>query len=653
MNPRRLPYPCLLVACLLSLVSAQQPAPSVQTSREGGAQTIAFKVGPGRVRVTLPDDMAAGDTISGTVITQAAGGNQKERELNASELSGYVIELGNQKSPVSGGVIRNFHIPEATSVQLLILFDANGKQIGLQPLLVQPAGSAAVPATLNLPRLGQVGRPIQIPGAFDGNSANTSAKVGDSDAKVIAESPRQVVVESPRDVVGQSQIKVNENGTATAGAFRNLKIDLTAPKTSLLRGESTELHVQVQGLEGLSQPVQVQLQNLSPSNVNLSGGNIQTIPIQPSAVTGGSFNWSGTVTGVAAGGFNMTGSVAGTSAAPTVPTATTVPPAQPVATPSPAPSTTPRTSPQVYPTPANEERFNNSYTKVDTDCCKKFLNDGVFVVSDGKGNEFKIFENKLSMKIDGKEYEWEFTQDGKPFYIEWMFCHLNDNMIISQNSQVTIQQVKGANSNASGNTTNISLHGPQRDQKSRRPTYGFQFGAQKTGSDNKEYGISFSMDAEFCAWSCQLIAEGKVEEFRTNPARPPDTIFNGINNSTGIPSGAAAYQQQAWWNAMYSYLFEIEDWYLWINNASGGDLDVTNRAYNAWRIKLVNALGEMRKSAAPEDLKRIDEMLDLLKNTNPSPEAIKEIERKFDSLHLRYGTKLPPNIRNQLLDRVF
>ena len=107
MNPRRLLYPCLFVVCLLSLVSGQRPAPSVQTSREGGGQTIAFKTGPGLVRVTLPYDMAAGDTISGTVISQAAGVNQKERELNAGELSGYVIELANQKSTVSSGVIRN------------------------------------------------------------------------------------------------------------------------------------------------------------------------------------------------------------------------------------------------------------------------------------------------------------------------------------------------------------------------------------------------------------------------------------------------------------------------------------------------------------------------------------------------------------------
>ena len=260
-----------------------------------------------RVKVSLPDDMAAGDTISGTVIAEPSGKTDKDKERNAGELNGYVIELETQKSPVSNGVMRRIALAPTMLAPSLILLDSKGKQIAVFPIVLLPSAPTA-PSTVNLPPLGQTGRPLQVQGPFDGDSSNTSAKIGGTDAKVIAESPRKLVVETPGNVVGPSEIKVTENGTTARGAFRNLKIDLTAPKTSLMKGESTELHVQVNGLEGITQPVQVQVRNESPSNINLNGGNTQNIVIQPSQVKmDGSFNWTTNVTGIGNGGFQITG----------------------------------------------------------------------------------------------------------------------------------------------------------------------------------------------------------------------------------------------------------------------------------------------------------------------------------------------------------
>ncbi len=44
--------------------------------------------------------MAAGDTISGTVVTEPPGTNETERAQNWAELNGYVIELEGQKTAV-------------------------------------------------------------------------------------------------------------------------------------------------------------------------------------------------------------------------------------------------------------------------------------------------------------------------------------------------------------------------------------------------------------------------------------------------------------------------------------------------------------------------------------------------------------------------
>lgn len=202
---------------------------------------------------------------------------------------------------------------------------------------------AALSSTPNFsfPELGQSGRPFPISGPFDGDSANTNINISGTNAKVIAESPRGAIVEIPKTVVGPNNIVVNDNGNTSTGNFRVLKIDLTAPKTSLLKGESTELHVEVQGLQGITQPVPVQLQNQTPSNINLSGGNTQNIVIQPSQVTtGGTFNWSGTVTGTGTGGFNITGTIPAAIGSQPTPTATPTSSPQ-TTTGKPAPSASP------------------------------------------------------------------------------------------------------------------------------------------------------------------------------------------------------------------------------------------------------------------------------------------------------------------------
>lgn len=298
-----------LLLVLLTPLVAQRPAPSVQTEIAGGANKTTFETKLGKIHVNLPDDMAAGDTISGTVIAEPNGKTEKEKQRNTGELNGYVVELENQKSPVSGGVIQRVVLAPTMLARSLILLDSKGKQLAVMPILVLPSAPTA-PKAFDLPTLGQTGRPLQIRGPFDGDSSNTSAKIGDTDAKVIAESPRKLVVETPRNVVGPSEIKVTENGTTATGAFRNLKIDLTAPKTSLLKGESTELHVQVNGLEGIAKAVEVQLQNQSPSNINISGGNTQNIVVQPSQVkVDGTFPWSTNVTGTGNGPFIITARV--------------------------------------------------------------------------------------------------------------------------------------------------------------------------------------------------------------------------------------------------------------------------------------------------------------------------------------------------------
>lgn len=314
MIPRRL----LFVSFSLALILSLQPTPTTNSQMgaliESAVRTVILNAARGKIRISLPSDMEAGDTISGTVIVEPAGKTEREKQKNADELNGYVIEVNTKHWPVSGGVMRFVIPPTLARPPDIILRDAKGNKVDSAPLPVAPAPKTTTTPSFVIPQLGQSGDPISITGPFDGDSSNTKVQVGGAPAKIVAESPRNVIIETPGTVVGPSKIAVDENGQQSTGNFRALKIDLTAPKTSLLRGESTELHVEVQGLEGITEPVPVQLQNQTPSNINLTGGNTQNIVIQPSQVTpGGTFNWSTNITGVSSGGFTITGTVPSSS----------------------------------------------------------------------------------------------------------------------------------------------------------------------------------------------------------------------------------------------------------------------------------------------------------------------------------------------------
>jgi CHAT domain-containing protein len=141
-------------------------------------------------------------------------------------------------------------------------------------------------------------------GAF---SPQDSVKVGDTALPMIAESPRSLVVHNTSEASGATNLEVAENGMAAQCPFRNVLVNLSAPKLSLLRGETTMLHVAVLGLGGLSGDQSLDLQNSSPGVIKMSGGEQQHLTIHGAEVRpDGSYAIDRTLTGITAGGFGVT-----------------------------------------------------------------------------------------------------------------------------------------------------------------------------------------------------------------------------------------------------------------------------------------------------------------------------------------------------------
>ncbi|MDT4965566.1 MAG: hypothetical protein QOJ64_303 [Acidobacteriota bacterium] len=307
--------------------SAQPANLKVSNKNIGGAIELTFDtLLYGDVKVYLPDDMAAGDTISGTVVADPKGNTAEERAKNLDTLEGLVVEIGDQKTSALKRMFK-WLVPAARPATpphyLVRLYDiVPNKELANATLpVLSETVSTTRPGTIGaadftLPTIGQQGRPVEVYGPFDGDFSNTSLNAGSAngsesisgDFGLIAESPRKAVFRSPTNIVGPAEIKLKEGSVDANGTFRNVGVRLSAPKTNLKSGESTIVTVQVLGLEGIQQTVPLLL--VKGGVVTMEGGDIQMIPISgPMLQAGGIFILTRTITGQQTGGFSLVATV--------------------------------------------------------------------------------------------------------------------------------------------------------------------------------------------------------------------------------------------------------------------------------------------------------------------------------------------------------
>ena len=313
-----------------------------------GLHIIRFDMEMAQLIVNLPDDMRAGDTISGTVTAELKGKTPEERANSVGRLKGYVLEIGGQPIEPFNVICKEKADPPCPVT--FFLYHADQKRLDtpvavktregtevaktwLPPLPpVQddpaPARTPQSPAhDFTLPPLGQQGRPIVINGPFDGNASNTVLGFGPERSTIqdfekkpetvvggygpirpLAESPRKIIFESPTNFTGPVQLMVKEGDVKTLAPYRNVGVNLSAPKTSLLRGERTTVTVEVRGLEGIKKDVPLQLD--SKGVITMEGGNSQSLRIAPGEVKqGGTYTATRTITGQQSGAFTVTATV--------------------------------------------------------------------------------------------------------------------------------------------------------------------------------------------------------------------------------------------------------------------------------------------------------------------------------------------------------
>ena len=308
-------FAALGIACVVATAAAGTLAAGTAASQTARTETTSsvvvtpISVPQGTLRIYLPPDMAAGDTISGTVVAEPAGNTDAQRNANSATLEGYVIDVGPAKASAAKRAF-TFVLPATALATAIVVRTSKGAEAGRVNLPVHaqqpPFARPALPNDYHFPQVVAAGQPFAIRGPFSGDAQKSTLAVGGQPADIIAESPRTLVAAPAPNVSGPATYQLNERGVAVWAPCNVASLNLSAPKTSVTKGAHTALHVAVGGLGGIRQPVYVRLVNATPDVVSLAGGQTQVLTIRPTDVAENrTYAADRDLTGLRAGAFSL------------------------------------------------------------------------------------------------------------------------------------------------------------------------------------------------------------------------------------------------------------------------------------------------------------------------------------------------------------
>jgi hypothetical protein len=295
------------LACLASIALAQGDLKSTIESANC-YQGVRFDTVHGTVTVILPTELTVGSTVSGTVLANPKGKTEKEKAENRTLLAAIPLLVMGTKVQGTAGQFTS-RVPNSPTVGI-----AKGNELlGTQQLATIPSTSAFQGMSPRVPRVAQVGQLIPVLGSFDGDASNSSVAFGPGPGVVFTESPNSMTVMPVNAGPGPCNLVIKDGSKTYATQTNLIGIRLQLPKNAIMRGERLRMDCEVSGLSGLTEqdfPLSVLLRNLSPSTVQMQGGNSQTRPILLKDVSkSGSVIWSMSLVGLIEGNFTIEGSL--------------------------------------------------------------------------------------------------------------------------------------------------------------------------------------------------------------------------------------------------------------------------------------------------------------------------------------------------------
>lgn len=310
----------MLAITVLAVAASFKPAFCQEPEIDKDLIIYSMAVSPDqKVKFRLPLDIRSGDMITGTVVEEKTSLKGVDNKSSAT-LQGMVIEIDGKQTKL-GDRLFKFLVPAGITSLPFLLKNSAGQVLEQGQIPInsyfdtrwqEPVGGLGYKFAPEA--VGQPGKALRITGNFDGNAANTNVSLGGQSCEVIAESNRMSIVQVPQEATaGVSNLKVEENNIKEEHKINIAKLNLSANKTTLRRGEKTTITVTVSGLENLDYKksnLKIRLENQSPQTiVFLKENNVIIKEINAESVKNGKYEFSTRISALMKGAYTVTATI--------------------------------------------------------------------------------------------------------------------------------------------------------------------------------------------------------------------------------------------------------------------------------------------------------------------------------------------------------
>jgi hypothetical protein len=239
-----------------------------------------------------------GGWAAGSVELKAGGGSQRAMAKNLDQLRAYTCNIEEETIRLDQSHFR-IKTPRNPNRRVSIR-DEKGKLLAAEQL---SAGDAKEPIAGN--SFYTCGEPAAVSGDFDADLDNSAMRFQGREVPLVAETNDALFFVPTEEHTGQPSYSITEGTESSTVKSTVLCMAAFVDKQHLRSGESTQLHIEIKGVNSLEQPAELFIQNNSADHVRLSGGNTQTILIEPGEYQRDVFTKTIDVTAAATGGFNI------------------------------------------------------------------------------------------------------------------------------------------------------------------------------------------------------------------------------------------------------------------------------------------------------------------------------------------------------------
>ncbi|WP_353777245.1 hypothetical protein [Winogradskyella sp. 3972H.M.0a.05] len=276
---------------------------SISTENINDLSVTTINTNEGNVQVLLPK-ISHGQTISGTVMLEPNGKNDKKTNKNLEKLKQLTLSIGKVSIPLND---TSFTF-SASSPELSIALKNEGKTVASGNISI--ASDPANCSSICFPNYVTASSYSSVNGTvFDGNACSDCVTLSGNPVAVIAESENMLIVRIPEGLQGRQMLSITEDQNTYEQDLNVLQLSLSVGQLNLLRGQQTDLSITVFGFEGLDESIPLELTNNSQNNISLQDGNAQEILIVPSENPSGVFQSVQTIRAIDNGSFSISANI--------------------------------------------------------------------------------------------------------------------------------------------------------------------------------------------------------------------------------------------------------------------------------------------------------------------------------------------------------